>query len=359
MSTASFASDCERNGPSAPSRGVDDHRQPRERLGRGRHPPRRVRVAGAAVVAGTVCGDQPQLVHPRLERVRTHDRVDPLGLRDHVADPPAALARGEVAAHPAVQVAAGAHVEDLVAGPAEQVHPRRGRHGPGEVAVAALTLRRPVRSGVADQRQQLLEALDPEVADPFEQVVQHLDGGARVGQRPVRGAGGGAEQLGERAQLHARGLLAGQHGAGEAGGAQHRRAWPGDTVPLARGTQEPRVEGRVVRHQHAAGEELQHGREHLGQPRRPGDQRRGDPGEGDHLRRDAGAGVDERRELADPLTAADLDRPDLGDRVALGGAAGGLEVEHDEDDVAQRRAQLVEGQLGSGCGQGSGHGRGR
>ena len=44
---------------------------------------------------------------------------------------------------------------------------------------------------------------------------------------------------------------------------------------------------------------------------------------------------------------------------ALGGAAGGLEIQHDERDVPQGGAQLVEGQLGSGCGRGSGHGRGR
>ena len=128
VSTASRASRCERNGPSAPVARCRHHRQPRERLGRGRHPPRRVRVAGAAVVAGPVRGDQPQLAHGGLQRVRAHDRVDPLGLGDHVADAPPALARGEVAAHPAPQVAAGADVEHLVAGAAEQVHPGRGRH---------------------------------------------------------------------------------------------------------------------------------------------------------------------------------------------------------------------------------------
>ena len=39
---------------------------------------RRVRVAGAAVVAGPVRGDQPQLPDARLQGVRAHDRVDPL-----------------------------------------------------------------------------------------------------------------------------------------------------------------------------------------------------------------------------------------------------------------------------------------
>ena len=35
-------------------------------------------------------------------------------------------------------------------------------------------------------------------------------------------------------------------------------------------------------------------------------------------------------------------------------AAGGLQVEDDERDLAQRGAELVEGQLGSGCGRGAG-----
>ena len=227
------------------------------------------------------------------------------------------------------------------------------------MAVAALALRRPVRRGVPDQREQLLEALHTQVADPSEKVVEHLDGGPRVGQRPVRGPGGGAEQLGERAQPHAGCLVPGQHGAGESGGAQHGRARPGDAVAPAGGAQETGVEGRVVGDEHATGEELEDRRQHLRQPRRAGDEGGRDAGEGDDLRRDAGARVDERGQLADPFAAAHLDGPDLGDGVALGGAAGGLEIQHDERDVPQGGAQLVERQLGSGCGRGSGHGRGR
>ena len=71
--------------------------------------------AGAAVVARPVGGDQPQLAHRRLQRVRAHDRVDPLGERHHVAHPTPPLAGGEVAAHAAPQVAARADVEHLVA----------------------------------------------------------------------------------------------------------------------------------------------------------------------------------------------------------------------------------------------------
>ncbi len=47
-------------------------------------------------------------------------------------------------------------------------------------------------------------------------------------------------------------------------------------------------------------------------------------------------GVDQRPELAQLLAAADLDRADLGDPVAVGCAAGGLQVDDHERHVAQR-----------------------
>ena len=127
----------------------------------GRHPPQRVRAAGAAVVAGPVRGDQPQLADRGLQRVGAHDRVDPLRQRDHVPDPPAPLAGGEVAADPAAQVAAGADVEDLVAGAAEQVHAGRGRHG-----LARWRLRRWWVVGGAARRRGRAPAAPPGSARP-------------------------------------------------------------------------------------------------------------------------------------------------------------------------------------------------
>ena len=50
-------------------------------------------------------------------------------------------------------------------------------------------------------------------------------------------------------------------------------------------------------------------------------------------------------ELAEHLAAPDLDRPDLGDRVLARRDAGGLQVEHDEGDLAERHAQLVQRSL--------------
>jgi hypothetical protein len=111
-----------------------------------------------------------------------------------------------------------------------------------------------------------------------------------------------------------------------------------------------------VRDEHRAAQELQDRGQHGRQPGRSGDHRRGDAGERDDVRRQAGSRVDQRGQLADQLPTTHLDRADLGDRVGVGRAAGGLQVEHDEGDLAQRRAQLVEREL---RGAGSGHGRGR
>jgi hypothetical protein len=110
-----------------------------------------------------------------------------------------------------------------------------------------------------------------------------------------------------------------------------------------------------VRDQHRAAQELQHRREDLRQPGRACRHRRRDAGERDDAGRYAGARIDERGQLAELLATAHLPRADLGDRVGARRAAGGLEVEYDERDVAQRSAELVERQLG----RPGTHGRGR
>ena len=126
-----------------------DHGQPGERLGRRGDPPGPVRAPGAAVVRRLMGRDEPQLAHRRLQRVRADHGVHPLGEREHVPDPAPPLPGGEVAAHPPAQVAAGADVEDLVAGAAEQVDPGGGGHRVGEHPLAAHGRRRAVRGGLS------------------------------------------------------------------------------------------------------------------------------------------------------------------------------------------------------------------
>jgi hypothetical protein len=63
------------------------------------------------------------------------------------------------------------------------------------------------------------------------------------------------------------------------------------------------------------------------------------------------SGVDQGVEAAEHLATADLDGADLGDAVVGGRPAGGLQVQHHELDVEQRRSEVVEASLdGDGCG---------
>ena len=241
----------DRNGPSAPSRGVvtTDSRGNASAVGATHHA--RCGAARAPVVARLVRRDQPQLAHRGLQRVRAHDGVDPLGLRHHVAHPPAALARGEVAAHPPAQVAARADVEHLVAGAAEQVHPGRGRHGVGERAACAAA---PWWAGAGPTR-------GPARAAPR--------GSARRGCRPARAAGAAPRRWRARrpapggwgrwrcrraaASAPSRTLGASSRAStARASRAVHSTGGRGHACPWRSqaALQEPGVERGVVRHQH-------------------------------------------------------------------------------------------------------------
>ena len=128
-------------------------------------------------------------------------------------------------------------------------------------------------------------------------------------------------------------------------GVEHPEARP--RMPRgARGLLEERhVEPCVVRDEHAVAGELEEGRQHRLDPRRLRDHRVGDAGEhldehGDRLAR-----PDQGLELAEDLPTADLHRSDLGDRRRGRAAAGRLQVDDDEGDVSQRRAEVVQGAL--------------
>jgi hypothetical protein len=94
-----------------------------------------------------------------------------------------------------------------------------------------------------------------------------------------------------------------------------------------------------------APEELGQGRQDGLYPGRGRDHRPRDAGQHRDRGRDGGARVDQGVERAQALPAADLDRPDLGDGVLVGRAAGRLEVDDGEGDLGERRAELVEGPL--------------
>ncbi len=74
----------------------------------------------------------------------------------------------------------------------------------------------------------------------------------------------------------------------------------------------------------------------------------GDAGEHGDLGWDGQTRVDQGLEGAEALAAVQLHRPDLGDRAVGRRTPGGLEVDHDEGDVVQRGAEVIEGPLPEG-----------
>ena len=317
-----------------------DQGQPGERLDGELEPAGLLGELGTPVVARPVLGDQPQLADLGLQLGGADHRVDLLGQRDHLGHPGAHLAGGEVLTDPDPQVDALADVEHRAARVAEQVDPGAGRQGVGEMALAALR-----RGDLGGEGAQLLQAVHPDSAEPGDQPVQHVHGGPRVRQRPVVGGHLGTEKPCQAGELAVRRLVTGQHPAGQPDGVQAVVARPDHAGLLAGRPQEPQVERGVVRHQHGVAGELQERRQHAGDARGVGHHGVGDPGQHRDEGRDGGLRVDQRLELAEHHAAADLDGADLGDRAGQRGAAGGLQVDHHEGDLAQRGAELVEGRL--------------
>ena len=203
------------------------------------------------------------------------------------------------------------------------------------------------RLGVAGhrgQRRQVVDAEHPEPRRPLDQQVQQVGGGEGVVERPVRRLVVQAEPRRQRAEAAVGHLVAhqppGQRDRIDAHGVEARVAGALEGV-----AQERHVEPDVVTDEDRAAEELEQRRQHGLDARRRRDQRVGEAGEHGDLRRDRPPRVDQRLERAEELAASDLDRADLGDRVVRAVAAGGLEVEHAERHVGQRRAEVVEAAL--------------
>ena len=184
----------------------------------------------------------------------------------------------------------------------------------------------------------------PSGPEPLEEPVQHVDGGAGVVQRAVAWATWWREKNGARVASLQLGTSS-RVSSRRARTAVSTEAAGGQAMPGLRagGLEEAEVERGVVGDQHRAAGELEERRQDRADAGRRGDHHRGDPGEHADVGRDLPARVDQGLELAEHLAAADLHRADLGDRAVLRRAAGGLEVDDDEGDVGQRRAQVVDG----------------
>ncbi len=264
------------------------------------------------------------------------------GEADHLAHPRARLRSREVGAHAGPKVLGLPDVEDPAAVVGEDVDARRVWELVREVALAPLGRRHP-----RAERRQLLERVDAQRAEAFEQPVQHIDRGARVGERAVGGRGRRAEVGREGGEPAVGRVVAAEDAPGEQRGVDDRERGPVEAVGGRRGAEEPDVERRVVGHENAALGELQERRQGLADRGRARDHRIGDAGEDGDERGDRLARLDQGLELAEHLTRAHLHRADLGDAVGLVGSTRGLEVDHAERHVPQERAELVEAGLHS------------
>ena len=322
-------------------------RQTWEGLGRELDPDRALRVAAAPVVARCQLGNEAKLADLGLKRRGAGDGIHALREPHHLGHAGALLRCGEIAAHTGTDPRGLADVQRAALRVAEDVDAGDVGERLGEVALASLRRGHPGRVG-----RELLEGVDSERPDAVDEAVQDVDGGARIGQRPVVGRGRRPEVRGESAELAVAHLVAEQDRAGEPRRVDDCRLGPRAPGAGARTLEERHVIGRVVCDQDRTCGELEERRQCGAQRRRIHQHRVGDPGEHRDERRDGNPGLHEGLEFADHLAAPHLDRPDLGDAGVGGGAPGGLEVHHDEGHLRQGSAEIVErGLLGAALGE--------
>ena len=263
----------------------------------------------------------------------------------HLRHLAAFLRGGEVGAHPALEVHGAAHVEHLVGRRAELVDARAAGQGVSQAALGPAFGRNRVGGGG-----QVLQVRDAERRHDLQGGVQHVHGGARVIQGPVRGTGLGAHEGGQRPQLVVGHLAAGPGLAGQRQGVQHAGLGPLQAQGRCGATQVTDVEAGVVRDEDdVVGQQIRpvqeglHAGAHAGGTGHHGVR---DAGEHSDLSGDGDTGVDQGGELRQHLPATHRDGPDLGQRTSARRPAGGLQVHDDEGRPLQGRAHVGEGHLG-------------
>ena len=148
---------------------------------------------------------------------------------------------------------------------------------------------------------ELLQRGHPEVADPLDQGVQDVDRGAGVGQGPVVGGGGGAEEPGQGGQLAVAGLVPGDHVPGQPGRVEHRGAGQGCPVAAQAACRKPMSNGALCATSTAPRENSRNAGSTAPIRGRRGHHRVGDAGQDGDERRDRLAGVHQGLELAEHL----------------------------------------------------------
>ena len=213
----------------------------------------------------------------------------------------------EVGLHPRAEVAGLPDVEHAIVPPDEAVDARRVGEGIREPDLPEV---RP--SSRANGLAEVAEREDPETTAEVEEPVEDLGARHRVVQCPMDRLHAGAEVRRERVEADV-GHVGPHDPSSQLGGADRRAVEEGIVEPFQVHVQEGEVEAGVVRDEDRTSSELdERGQDRLDR-RFPPHQEVVDAGQVRDERRDRRAGIDERLERAEALSAADPNGADLGD----------------------------------------------
>ncbi len=193
----------------------------------------------------------------------------------------------------------------------------------------------------ARKLEQVLQRSHPDGPGPFEERMKNVGRRLSIGQRAVIRGDGRSEVSGKAGQAEVADLLPDQT-PGESGRVDRSIGQPAVAETFGGSVQEREVEPHVVADDHGVTAELEKRRQGLVDRWSVDDHRLGDSGE-DHDRRwDLHAGIDQCLERAEQVSAAHLDRADLGDLTRRRRSPRCLQVHDAESDIVEGGAEVVE-----------------
>ena len=159
----------------------------------------------------------------------------------------------------------------------------------------------------------------------------------------MRRRDGGMKMCCESSEFAIANFVAHQRDAGEPCSVDDDRIRPRHIDDSAGAAQKPDVVWRVMCHENCIARKVQEQGQHGGQAGGVGDERIGDARQRCDEGWDGLPGIDQGLEFSETLAAANFDGADLGDAGIDRSATRGLQVDDDEGDIRERRAQVVEG----------------